>query len=58
MAGTEEDKQKGRTPKENVSCEGFLGYALKKCITVIFLDGALSDRNKEFIPALMEPVIF
>ncbi|MCI8875699.1 MAG: hypothetical protein HFI77_06510 [Lachnospiraceae bacterium] len=46
VAGTEEDKRRGRAPKENVSCKGFLGDVLKKYITVIFSDGALSEETE------------
>lgn len=46
VAGTGEDKRRGRTPKENVSCKGFLGDVLKKYITVIFSDVALSEETE------------
>ncbi len=58
VAGTGEDKRRGRAPKENVPCKGFLGYVLNKYITVIFLDGALSEETGKLIPALMGPVVF
>lgn len=48
VAGTGEGKRRGRTPKENVSCEGFLGDVLKKYITVIFSDVALSEETESY----------
>ncbi len=35
MAGIEEGKGKGATPKEVVSCGRFLGHAVKNGMTVI-----------------------
>ncbi|MCI8489121.1 MAG: hypothetical protein HFJ04_02535 [Lachnospiraceae bacterium] len=43
-AGAEDDKQKGKAPKEHISCGYSLGHILNKYMTVIFQqkNGALS----------------
>lgn len=42
-AGAGEEKGKGNTPKEGMTCSLTLGHAVKSCMTVIWLqDGALS----------------
>lgn len=35
MTGIDEEEEKGTTPKEIVSCEWFLGHAVKNGMTVI-----------------------
>ena len=36
VAGTEEDKRKGGTPKEEISCKSSLGHRVNSFMTVIF----------------------
>jgi hypothetical protein len=44
VTGTNDEEEKGNTPKEEMSCKSSLGDTVKNCITVIYiLDGALSD---------------
>ena len=35
VAGTEEKEGKGKTPKEEITCESSLGHTIKSCMTVI-----------------------
>lgn len=35
VAGTVEEKGKGKTPKEEITCVSNLGHTVKSCMTVI-----------------------
>lgn len=43
--GAKEKREKGMTPKEEMTCKSILGHAVNSCMTVIrFTDGALSEE--------------
>ncbi len=52
--------RKGKTPKEEITCQSSLGHAANNCMTVIRIsDGALSGNPfRKFTSALFEPAFF
>lgn len=50
-AGAGEEKGKGNTPKEEMTCQSSLGHTVNSRVTVIRMDGALSGINVKFAGA-------
>jgi len=50
----ERERGKGKTPKEEMSCQSNLGHAVKNCMTVIrfYGWGAIGETLVVFTPAL------